>query len=171
MFISKELVFQTENEKYGMKICKDFINRILNHCQNASPNETGGIMVGYYSDDLRWTIVTDITGPPVDSILNRCSFYRGIKGLQKFLDSNWRKRKHYYLGEWHFHPFSFPIPTQSDNIQMINFANNRLLRCPEPILMILGGDPAGEWELKAYVFIKNTKRELNAQVYPGTPVG
>lgn len=160
MSISTELMFQTEDEKYGMKICKKFVNRILAYCQNASPNETGGIMVGYYSDDLRWAIVTDITGPTVDSIFKRNFFYRGIKGLQKFLNSKWKKKKQYYLGEWHFHPFSLPIPSQIDNMQMRSFANNRFLNCPEPILMILGGNPAGEWKIKSYVFIKNTKKEL-----------
>lgn len=160
MLIPNELMFQTEDEKYGMKICKKFINHILNHCQNASPNETGGIMVGYYSDDLRWAIITDITGPPNDSILKRFFLYRGTNGLQKLLNSKWKYKKHYYLGEWHFHPFSLPIPSQIDNMQMRSFANDRFLHCPEPILMILGGYPAGEWEITSYIFIKKIRKEL-----------
>jgi integrative and conjugative element protein (TIGR02256 family) len=171
MSIAKELVFRTENGKYGMKIFRNSVRRILNHCKKASPNEIGGILVGYYSDDLRWAIVTAITGPPVDSIPGRISFYRGIKGLQKFLDSKWKKRQHYYLGEWHFHPYSSPIPSRSDNMQMINFANNRLLHCPEPILLIIGGDPIGEWELTAHVFVRNTKRGLNVREGRGIPSG
>ncbi len=76
------------------------------------------------------------------------------------MNLKWKQRRHYYLGEWHFHPFSLPIPSRIDKMQMMNFANNRLLNCPEPILMILGGHPAEKWEIKVYVFVKNTKKEL-----------
>ncbi len=77
MLISNEIEYQTDDGQYGMKISKDSINRVVHHCQNASPNETGGILVGYYSDDLRCAIVTDITGPPVDSVLKSCFFIEG----------------------------------------------------------------------------------------------
>jgi len=160
MLISKEFVFQRDDKKYGMKISKNSINQILHHCQNASPNETGGIMAGYYSEDLRWAIVTDISGPTADSVLKRCSFYRGIQGLQKWLDSKWKKRKHHYLGEWHFHPFASAIPSKLDDIQMTNFANNRSLKCPEPILLIIGGNPERNWSMKPYVYLGKEKHEL-----------
>lgn len=160
MLISKKFIYQSEDEKYGLEIDKDSINRILEYCQKASPKETGGIVIGYYSVDSKWAIITDITGPPKDSVCKNRYFYRGIKGLQKLLDLKWEKRKSYYLGEWHFHPNYLAESSRIDNIQMMHFANDRLLNCPEPLLLIVGGDPKRKWEIKAYVFVGETKKEL-----------
>jgi hypothetical protein len=54
-------------------------------------------------------------------------------------------RKEHYLGEWHFHPFAAPSPSSIDYSQMAEIAVSRSWRCPEPVLLIIGGDPRGEW--------------------------
>lgn len=166
MLIPTEFVFQTEDKRYGLIIDREFITLALTHCQRAAPNETGGIIAGHYTKDLKWAIVTNLSGPTADSVRRRYSFFRGIKGLQKWLNSIWKKKEHYYLGEWHFHPFASPIPSQRDNVQMLRFANNQSLRCPEPILMIIGGYPDGEWSMKTFVYMKSEMHELKCLAFP-----
>ncbi len=113
--------------------------------------ETGGILVGYYTDKHDWAIVTDVSGPPADSRRGRVFFNRGVRGLQAFLNRLWR-RKQYYLGEWHYHPLAAPIPSEIDHEQMKSFATNNAMRCPEPVLLLMGGDPNRDWHAAAYVF-------------------
>ena len=72
--------------------------------------ETGGILVGHYSDDSRFAHITDLVPAPSDSISKRFSFQRGVRGVQRFLNQMWPKRK-YYLGEWHFHPDGSASPS------------------------------------------------------------
>jgi hypothetical protein len=35
---------------------------------------------------------------------------------------------------------------------MAEIAETESCRCPEPILLILGGDPDGVWDIRAFVF-------------------
>jgi hypothetical protein len=37
---------------------------------------------------------------------------------------------------------------------MSRIADTVHYRCPEPVLLIVGGDPPAKWNLKAYVFPK-----------------
>lgn len=108
-------------------------------CDESNPNETGGIIIGKYSDDRLTAYISEISNPPDDSVKKKTFFKRGIRGLQKRLDTLW-KDSYYYLGEWHYHPDSLPTPSSSDIKQMISFSQNKKLNCPEPILIIIGGN-------------------------------
>jgi len=102
-------------------------------------------------------MVQSVTGAPVDSKTGRTWFERGIRGLQAKLDLLWRRNEGYYLGEWHFHPFGAPIPSSIDNKQLQKISRSRLYRCPEPLLIILGGDPAASWSLRCFLFLRGSK--------------
>ena len=100
--------------KYGLRIPFEVLQKMLSFCQKVGNLETGGILVGYYNRCHDCAIVIDCSKPPQDSKLERYNFYRGIKGLQKWLNKLWNLgRRRYYLGEWHFHPFTDPKPSVS----------------------------------------------------------
>src|SRR5262249_3629493 len=81
------------------------------------------------------------------------TFERGVDGLAAWLATLWRApRKTYYLGEWHYHPHASPDASPQDRAQMITFSRNLAYACPEPLLVIVGGDPDGAWDARAYVF-------------------
>jgi hypothetical protein len=67
------------------------------------------------------------------------------------LEKLWPK-KDYYLGEWHFHPHAAAEPSGTDIGQMIEISTSTKYRCPEPLLLILGGDPNGSWHIRVFVF-------------------
>lgn len=147
-----ELEFASADDSYGLILGAQVLRDVLGHCRKAGRRETGGILVGRYGGDMRRAIVLDISGPPADSFLGQFSFVRGISGLQRWLDGRWRRKEGFYLGEWHFHPWSDPAPSSIDLEQMRRTSHDRHYRCPEPILAIIGGDPTGEWSVRAFVF-------------------
>ena len=70
--------------------------------------------------------------------------------LLPLLDSFWKKDQ-YYIGEWHFHPYSSPFPSATDLQTMHSLSEEEYLHCPEPILIIVGGKPSA-WAYHVSVF-------------------
>ena len=75
------------------------------------------------------------------------------------LEERWREGYH-YLGEWHFHPRGSPTPSGNDRRAMAKIALDDVYRCPEPILVILGGRPKSDWSLSATLFRDGRAVEL-----------
>lgn len=156
--MSKIRFISTDN-KFSVEISSKTLNFVKHECLKAKNNETGGIIIGKYSRDRYDAIIKTVTGPPKDSIQTKNSFERGVNGLIKLLEHNW-KFGHYYLGEWHYHPNSSAQPSGVDNFQMERFSNDNSLKCPEPILLILGGNPNNNCELSVHIYTKNSRLRL-----------
>lgn len=71
----------------------------------------------------------------------------------------WKKRQ-YYLGEWHYHPNASPRPSKLDIETMLKLSKSEELHCPEPILLIVGGN-SENWYHYIGVHLKNGQVELN----------
>jgi integrative and conjugative element protein (TIGR02256 family) len=134
--------FWSADHRFGLKLKASHLAGILSICQKAAPSETGGILVGQYTARLDCALITSFSGEPPDSAHGKTWFQRGVLGLQNWLDRLWEKRMGYYLGEWHFHPYATPEPSLDDIRQMEEFAVAPNLHCPEPILLIIGGNPS-----------------------------
>ncbi len=117
-------------------ISLNLMNKVFQICDDANDCETGGIIIGYYSVDLKKVIITDFTLPPDDSKLGSTWFVRGIKGLKKLLSNKW-KVDEYYLGEWHFHPNNYANPSYQDRKQLLEISNDTRFACSEPIMLIV----------------------------------
>ena len=130
------------------------LNIMHNLCDKSNPYETGGILIGSYSGDNFTAHISEITNSPDDSVKKKTQFKRGINGLQIKLDTLWKDNQ-YYLGEWYYHPNSSPTPSRSDIEQMLSLSHDKKLNCPEPILIILGGNK-DNWLLNVIV-IANEK--------------
>jgi integrative and conjugative element protein (TIGR02256 family) len=139
--------------QFNLDLPGPIIDEMLKHCAKSYPMETGGILVGHYSDDCKFAHVTDLVPAPSDSISGRLSFQRGVRGIQKFLNQMWPRRR-YYLGEWHFHPDGSASPSGTDANQMRSIAYAASYHCPEPVLLILGGNPPQRFTLESYVFLR-----------------
>jgi integrative and conjugative element protein (TIGR02256 family) len=145
---------RTADARFGLSIDESIMDDILGLCGEAANAETGGILVGHYTQNHDWAVVTDISGPPKDSRRAHASFIRGVKGLQKWLNHIWGSKRQYYLGEWHYHPFASPEASLVDARQLKQHSENGPLMCPEPVMLIVGRNPRGLWEAKAYVYPK-----------------
>jgi hypothetical protein len=91
---------------------------------------------------------------------------RGVRGVQQVVDRYWRRGAAYYLGEWHFHPFAEPELSDLDRWSMRGIAASLLYNCPEPIVLLIGGDPAGDWNASAWAFRRGNSPVLLKRSLP-----
>lgn len=148
--VNKE--FWSEDRQFGVRCTEEVLHYMLSTCRQSGPNETGGILVGFYKETLDCAQVTTASSAPSDSRKGGAWFHRGTYGLQSWLNGLWQRKRDFYIGEWHFHPFAPPVPSRTDIEQMKGIANATSYHCPEPLLIIIGGDPSTEWTIGVYVF-------------------
>ena len=58
---------QTENGTFAVEFRASVLGAIERYCRNVGSVETGGILVGGYSDDRGIAIVREASPPPPDS--------------------------------------------------------------------------------------------------------
>ena len=78
--------------------------------------ETGGLLFGERDDAARVIWVTEASGPPPGSIASAARFVCGVQGTAE-LNAGKRSRTRgsvHYLGMWHTHPDSLPLPSTTD---------------------------------------------------------
>jgi len=148
-----EFRFRSPDQRYGIDLHGKIVDRVLAACAGTGRCETGGIIVGSYNRERTCAIVSDVGSSPQDSLAGASWYSRGVKGVQQWLNSLWWDRR-YYLGEWHFHPFGVAVPSDVDVCQMLDIAGDPLYSCPEPILVIVGGDPHTDWHVGAFQFLR-----------------
>lgn len=156
-------MYSSTDNKYKVLIPDRLVENVRAIIKSSKGVETGGILVGHYAQDHSTAIVNHATRPPKDSKAGPTWFLRGIKGLQALLQKYW-ERKEYYLGEWHYHPDASPNPSMQDIRQMYQIANAKNYQCPEPVMLIIGGD-FNDYEIKMFVSVRNQQLlELKADV-------
>ena len=131
----KKFVFNTLTVEFH----GDNIENIVIDSLNSSPNEIGGVITGCYFCDNKKAIIKSFHGPTIDSVGTPYNYVRGKKGLSALMQKLWKKNE-YYLVEWHLHPFSLPTASNTDLTQILEISKMTQYRCPEPILIIIGGD-------------------------------
>lgn len=127
----------------GMQIemYKEVFASIVRRIASCGRGETGGILIGCYSDDLSTAEVLLASGPGPLSVSKSSFFTRKAFGIQAELDKEFESGK-YYLGEWHCHPGADSTPSSQDVRQMKSISKSVSYSCPEPILMVFGkSDP------------------------------
>ncbi len=144
---------QTVNGAFAVQIQAPVLLALDRLCHEAGNSETGGILIGRYSDDLLVALVREATPPPLDSRRGRSWFVRGVSGLRDILGKKWRaKERTYYIGEWHFHPVEHVEPSGDDFVQMLEISHAKEYDCKEPLLLILGtGQRQGLRSFRAFV--------------------
>lgn len=130
-------IYSTVSGSHQVELPYSVINCLFDACMKSRNKETGGILIGCYSSDQVKAYVHLATTPPKGSIQTSNTFYRNNAGLLDVLNKYWAEDK-YYIGEWHYHPGSVPIPSHTDTNQMLQLSKNADLKCPEPILIIVG---------------------------------
>jgi len=150
------LTFKDREGQFAVLIDLTQMAHLLERCANANDYETGGILMGYYNEKLDTATVIRVVGAPDDSRRGRTWFHRGVLGLQDLILGLWSKQRHYYLGEWHYHPNGSPEASTVDVRQMEEIASSRSYQCPEPILLIIGGNPRGSWSVQVTVFKRSS---------------
>jgi integrative and conjugative element protein (TIGR02256 family) len=91
----------------------------------ALPNETGGVLLGYYDFTVRALVLVAALPAPADSTSTAGSFERGVDGLKEAVGEASRRTAGVvgYVGEWHSHPRGHSAAPSSDDVfQLVQLA-------------------------------------------------
>lgn len=148
------MIFKDKSQTYNIYLGKEIYKQMIGYCNESNPYETGGVLIGNYSHNQMIAEILQITPAPKNSQHLKYNFRRSSSGLKELLDSVWNQGL-YYLGEWHYHPNTSAVPSSTDLKQMFILSKNNALKCPEPILIIIGGNKSN-WQISASVFFNNS---------------
>lgn len=74
--------------------------------------ETGGILLGHDNNGKVRITVAGAPGP--SAVREPMRFLRDLDFSQRLADRAWRTDQSQWLGEWHSHPTSVPVPSSVD---------------------------------------------------------
>jgi hypothetical protein len=142
---------------YSLQLIDEAWQQIDRECSRSRGIETGGILVGRYTEDCSTVIITEAPPPPTDSDRGSTWFHRGVAGLHTLLKSAWeRKPRTHYVGEWHYHPAYIVEPSSDDLAQMYRISADPRYRCHDPVMIIAGKSSTGEERpTRSFVFPKS----------------
>jgi integrative and conjugative element protein (TIGR02256 family) len=121
--------------------------------------ETGGLLFGERDEAAGVIWVSEVSGPPPDSSSAPEEFICGVEGTAEMnAEKRTRSRESvHYIGMWHTHPSSMPVPSLTDWNGM-----NRLVTAAGGAarsLMLIVGCPQDTPMLGTYVFKKSDFRQ------------
>lgn len=130
--------FTDKDGRFIVVISEVSLDSIRQATEESGDCETGGVLLGSYSEDRQTAAVDSVTVED-DPSATRTRFQRGTRGLHAVLARLWRdKPRRYYLGEWHYHPAPTASPSSTDLAQMRSISVSPNYHCPEPLLLIVG---------------------------------
>lgn len=144
------------NKEIGLSIIvkDELITKLYSLGKKHSPNEYGGIMVGYYSEDKK-SAFFEHTLLPQKYESSRFKFERGSEGLKEELTKLYEQTPPLiYIGEWHTHPGNPPIPSKTDLNAITEIVNDENVLITNPILLIISLYNR-KYELGFYVYFNN----------------
>ena len=130
------------------------IRSLLVEADRIFPLETGGVMMGYWSESKDEVVICHTSGPGPRAIHTEHSFipdydYQESEIARLYEESG---RVHTYLGDWHTHPHEAVYLSPKDERALRKVASFSEARAPMPIMAILGGGDL-EWYIGAWCYV------------------
>lgn len=128
------------------------LGSIVELASEAAPDETGGVLLGYWRADGETAVVTEVLGPGPGASQSRNEFapdseFHVAEVCRAYLASG---RVVTYLGDWHSHPESSTFLSPLDRRTLRRIARDPAARAPQPLMAIIaGGEP---WTLKIWAY-------------------
>lgn len=109
------IYYDTKGNKFELG-CSAFKSMVKYIQDVASKDEAGGVLLGRYILNSKHVVVDTITVPSNHDQRLRHFFFRSAKKHQIIIDNFWLSSDGTcnYLGEWHTHPESDPVPSSRD---------------------------------------------------------
>ena len=144
--VPKQVIKKQHN---GLRIVWDegIKHRVRGFRSKELPNETGGVLLGYFDLSNASVYLVDVLPEPPDSQGDRSGFTRGVDGLKDAVRQASERTRGIvgYIGEWHSHPSgSNARPSEADMYQMAHLASE-LHRDGLPALMLIVGEHEERW--------------------------
>jgi len=125
------------------------LEAVRNYRTKAFPNETGGVLLGYFDLNVKKIYVVDILSAPDDSVGTPTGFTRGIDGVPEHLMRvHDRTRGNVqYLGEWHSHPSGVEVKPSPTDLHQANFTSTLMKQDGLPSVMLIVGETEANYSL------------------------
>jgi integrative and conjugative element protein (TIGR02256 family) len=122
-------------------------------------HETGGVLFGQRNDASRVVWVDEVIGPPPDSRASAARFDCGVRGVAGAIAEKRNRTRDSvdYLGMWHTHPASPPVPSSTDRAGMDTLTSASGSSNSKALLVILRTDGGRATELGAYLFSQENR--------------
>lgn len=126
--------------------------------------ETGGLLFGEMNEHLGIIWVSEASGPPADSQHSAEEFVCGIEGTQSLNAEKTKRSRNtvQYVGTWHTHPVSPPVPSTRDLGAMAIL----LTQSPTPVdrlLLLIVGKVTNGTAVTANVFLRKEFESLRRE--------
>lgn len=140
-------------------ISKGALTFMATEYQRTLPNETGGVLIGYWLADSEGVVVTEAVGPGPRSKHDEISFVPDWIYQESEIARLYEKsgRMHTYLGDWHSHPDSTTRLSLTDRHTLLKVAKHADARVPTPLMAVIGqADPlvVQIWQYRPGGFIR-----------------
>jgi integrative and conjugative element protein (TIGR02256 family) len=126
----------------------DALLQMQSEADLAFPRESGGVFMGYWSDDAT-AVITALIGPGPNARHEKRSFAPDQDWQLEEIARHYREtgRRETYLGDWHSHPNSASGDlSRTDRRVLRRVAKCPRARAPTPLMAILHGRD-GTWQL------------------------
>lgn len=130
-----------EADEIKVKVTDFVLNTVRRLREEASPNETGGVLIGTY-DVVRGVVhVLAALPAPTDSRQAPTYFIRGKKDLQPLVKelAEFTAGRLQYIGEWHSHPDHAAARPSSDDETVYGHLSSNLEPTGSPFAMMITG--------------------------------
>lgn len=129
------------------------VNEMLAETEDKAPNETGGVLMGYWSTPWEEAVIVKAIGPGPNAIHTPYAFKPDGEYHWKEIEIEYNatEGRHTYLGDWHSHPSGGLYISPADRATLVKIAKCKEARAPQPLMMILSGVEqceAGVWRLE-----------------------
>jgi len=142
--VSIALVTPKSHEIAGWQVVYD--DAVVERCSEIRrqklPNETGGILVGYFDAVRKIVYLVDALPAPVDSVEHKTAFIRGVKCLRASLATIGEKTAQivHYIGEWHSHPDGIDVRMSTDDERLLSEIAEEMRFEGWPGIILISGD-------------------------------
>lgn len=121
-------------------ISKGVLAFMAHEFRRAFPEETGGVLVGYWTTGPEGVVITHAVGPGPCATHSDNRFvpdwsYHELEVARLYEESG---RFHTYLGDWHSHPNSTTRLSPTDRRTLVKIANHTAARVTTPLMAIVG---------------------------------
>ena len=141
--ISVSEVIRTECDEWSFVLDVCVVERAERWRKKRLPNETGGVLVGYFDVPRRCVYVVDALRAPADSVEHKTAFIRGYAGLREELAGIEARTggQVSYVGEWHSHPQGAGVgASPDDEVLLATIAEEVRVDGWPGVMMIVGGN-------------------------------
>ena len=140
------------SRKVVVHVANDVLANIERMAEESFPNESGGALMGYWSEEEKTVVITNVVGPGPNAKHARYSFVPDYEfqeqQIAEIYSTSGRLRT--YLGDWHSHPDGPASLSNTDKRTLKNIADFPKARAEKPLMILLSGVPA-KWKRNAWI--------------------